>query len=711
MNINHFVFSAQITFIATMALGFFVLLKGRWRVSHYFFFSSYCFAVGLWCLFVSFFRPEFSDPQLVFSRFLHFFAILIPFLFISFVESFLRKQYRYKKYVVVIAAFLLFFNFFTSLLLTGVTHKEAFSFPTPGVLYPLFLIYFILVTSWGIVALFFEYKRSVSSQKNQLLYLIILSVLGYIGGMKNFLILFNLYPFPIYPYGTYAIPVYVIGVFYAIIKYRLMDIRVAISTAGIFLVVYSVALGIPFILYNKGYYFIALCSAILFATPAPFIYGYFRKQAEEKILREERERQDVITRVSHTFADILNVDEIIRSVVEIIGRTFHPVSVVFYIFNGEDYQRKEVFGCLQGYPVSFAVDHPLLLDIRKFGVRHLDELRQGVVRSDDGAKTTRLIESLSDLPAVVAIPFRRIDSMPGILLLGEKSGRSSYSDRDIAVLNDVAINGAMAIVNAQNYEQERRSFEEKMHDRRLKDIGLLGSAVAHQMANRLNRITAELWIAQDLLNENALQNDSRDELVSKIRECFQNYPLIIRDALSSRSIADALKRSSKKSAEPRVVGLRDLIQGGRALAEVKHPGIKIEFIEEYDEGIQLWVNDAVIQDVFANAFDNSLDAIRLRKKSEGQPPEYMGRIIVRAQIRADRVWIELEDNGIGIRPENMEKVFIPLFTTKGTENGTGLGLYAMQNLVKGQGGEIALTSEYGQWTRVCLQLPGVSSAC
>jgi signal transduction histidine kinase len=532
-------------------------------------------------------------------------------------------------------------------------------------------------------------------------------MIGFLGGATTFFYVFNI---PIYPFGVSLVVIYVVAVTYAITRHSLMDIRVAITTAGIFLVVYSVALGIPFILYNKGYYFIALCSAILFATPAPFIYGYFRKQAEDKILREERERQAVITRVSTTFADILNADDIIRSVVDIIGKTFRPMAAVFYLFDGEAYLRKEVYGQSHGYPEALPADHPLVLFLKKHGTRYLDEFRQGVVKCEDEQKTALLVKALSSVPAAAAVPFRRAGSMPGLLLLGEKAGRV-YSDRDLEVLNDVAINGAMAIVNAQNYEQERKSFEEKMHDRRLKEIGLLGSAVAHQMANRLNRITAELWIAQDLLDENALQNNSRDELVSKIRECFRNYPLIIRDALSSRSIADALKRSSKKGAEPRVVRLRDLIQGGRALAEVKHPGVKIEFLEDYGEDIQLWVNDAVIQDVFANAFDNSLDAIRARRKSGEQVAGYMGRIIVRAEVRSDRVWIELEDNGIGIRPENMEKVFIPLFTTKGTENGTGLGLYAMQNLVKGQGGEIALTSEYGQWTKVCLQLPGVSSCC
>ena len=90
--IDHFVLSAQITFVSTFALGIFVLLDGRWRIRHHLIFSGYCLAIAFWCFFVSFFNANFQDPYLIYGRSLHLFAILMPALFFWFVDSFLKEK-------------------------------------------------------------------------------------------------------------------------------------------------------------------------------------------------------------------------------------------------------------------------------------------------------------------------------------------------------------------------------------------------------------------------------------------------------------------------------------------------------------------------------------------------------------------------------------------------------------------------------------------
>jgi len=65
--------------------------------------------------------------------------------------------------------------------------------------------------------------------------------------------------------------------------------------------------------------------------------------------------------------------------------------------------------------------------------------------------------------------------------------------------------------------------------------------------------------------------------------------------------------------------------------------------------------------------------------------------------------VSVSDTGVGIAPENLEKLFIPFFTTK--PDGTGLGLAISRRIVEAHGGEIAVQSNQEQGTTFTIRLP------
>ena len=67
--------------------------------------------------------------------------------------------------------------------------------------------------------------------------------------------------------------------------------------------------------------------------------------------------------------------------------------------------------------------------------------------------------------------------------------------------------------------------------------------------------------------------------------------------------------------------------------------------------------------------------------------------------------IEITDEGAGIAPELLPKIFDMFVTTKAPERGTGLGLTVCQQIVKAHGGDIRVCSEVGKGTTVCVSLP------
>jgi len=100
----------------------------------------------------------------------------------------------------------------------------------------------------------------------------------------------------------------------------------------------------------------------------------------------------------------------------------------------------------------------------------------------------------------------------------------------------------------------------------------------------------------------------------------------------------------------------------------------------------------LINNAYLHAFENRTDGV----------------LTLNAELRGEEVRISFSDNGTGIPPENLEKLFLPFFTTKIGKGGTGLGMSIVQNLVtKTLGGSISVRSTLGQGTCFEIQLPQV----
>ena len=80
-----------------------------------------------------------------------------------------------------------------------------------------------------------------------------------------------------------------------------------------------------------------------------------------------------------------------------------------------------------------------------------------------------------------------------------------------------------------------------------------------------------------------------------------------------------------------------------------------------------------------------------------------GRVTVRGGVEGSKVWIEVEDTGVGIDPEQLDAIYDPFVTSK--TRGAGLGLTMVYQIVMNHHGEIKINSETGNGTEVTIQLP------
>jgi len=232
MNVNflHLVSALALTSATTLLLGSFILFKKKNQIGRVFF--LYCLSISWWSFFqILHMTAPSREVALLWARIMEVGAFFIPTLFVHFVVLFLDskkpKWFLPTGYVlsIIIAGLCM-----TPLMIDGAEPKYYIKYlMTPGPLYHYALIYFMACTIYGNYKLYETYRSATGVNKNQLAYLLCSSALGYIGGSANFLLVFNISISPLNPYGTYAVPLYVAATTYAIIRYRLMDITVAIN--------------------------------------------------------------------------------------------------------------------------------------------------------------------------------------------------------------------------------------------------------------------------------------------------------------------------------------------------------------------------------------------------------------------------------------------------------------------------------------------------
>jgi len=107
--------------------------------------------------------------------------------------------------------------------------------------------------------------------------------------------------------------------------------------------------------------------------------------------------------------------------------------------------------------------------------------------------------------------------------------------------------------------------------------------------------------------------------------------------------------------------------------------------------------------VLLNLFNNAFYAVNEKKKTVDD--SYQPTVSVQTKNLNDKVEIKVEDNGLGIPQNIIDKIFQPFFTTKPTGLGTGLGLSLAYDIIKAHGGDVRVESKDGEGSVFTIQLP------
>jgi signal transduction histidine kinase len=113
-----------------------------------------------------------------------------------------------------------------------------------------------------------------------------------------------------------------------------------------------------------------------------------------------------------------------------------------------------------------------------------------------------------------------------------------------------------------------------------------------------------------------------------------------------------------------------------------------------DDLEEVYASRNQLRQVFLNMISNARDAM-----PDG------GTLTVKTHAKGDNVYIAIADTGIGIREENIDKIFDAFFTTKDSVKDVGLGLSVCYGFIKEHGGDIRVSSKWGSGTTFTISLP------
>ena len=222
-----------------------------------------------------------------------------------------------------------------------------------------------------------------------------------------------------------------------------------------------------------------------------------------------------------------------------------------------------------------------------------------------------------------------------------------------------------------------------LHAEKLSAIGKLSASIAHEFNNPLQSIQS---ILKGLRKRAILEEEDSKLLDAAIGESERVKNLI-------RSLQDFNRPSSGRKV---LVNLHNSLDSLLLLHKSEFKNKRISVTLDYAKNLpQILAVPDQIKQVFLNLLTNAADACL-------QPG---GVITVSTWQEDDKVAVAIKDTGIGIKPENMELIFQPFYTTKPAVKGTRLGLSVSHGIVKNHGGEILVTSRPGEGAKFTVLLP------
>ncbi|MGO8991061.1 MAG: GAF domain-containing protein [bacterium] len=421
-------------------------------------------------------------------------------------------------------------------------------------------------------------------------------------------------------------------------------------------------------------------------------------KSEEEILTTVA-NQAAICIENSGLTEAFDIDEILRLVLEGVTKNIGFDRARLYLIN----EKRNILEC----KMAVGIDEEKIKGI----ALHLDPEDSAVARSvlerkpfiiQDAGQDPRVNPFLREklnLHSLLVVPLLAKGKALGAIAADFLEPNKSITKETVESVTAFAQQAGLAIYNAFMY-QELKAFSQQMEEKiqkttadlrkteaqlirseKLAALGQLAAGIAHEIRNPLTSINILIHsLTENFPPESARREDLRviEEEIRRINEIVDQFLRFARPAPPRLQKADALSifEETLQLLRPQMEKYRIIVQ------------------KEFQVLRPISMDREQMKQVILNLFLNAVQAM-----PNG------GRLTLRGQVLEDGHWVTLsvQDSGMGIRSENMDKLFDPFFSTK--EGGVGLGLSIAHRIIDQHHGKIEVESAPGKGTLLTVWLP------
>jgi signal transduction histidine kinase len=303
-----------------------------------------------------------------------------------------------------------------------------------------------------------------------------------------------------------------------------------------------------------------------------------------------------------------------------------------------------------------------------------------------------------DGKTVIMLPLSTIKRTLGVVLIVTDINENFITHENIKLLTLLSRQCSLVMENTvlyENLKKEQQSFmkaqAQVLQAEKLASIGRLTSGASHEILNPLNIITGHIQLIKmdTSLSRSAIyyldimrkQSDRIAEIIKSLSVFFNNF-----------------------KSETCCLDINDLLERAVLLADCDFNVDRINIIKDFADNLPCVVgNQEDFAQVVLNLLSNARDAmpdggtIYLSTRLSSGGGNFEGE--------SDLIEVRIEDNGCGIREEDINRIFDPFFTTKEPAYGTGLGLSISYGIVNCYGGTIKVKSTLSKGSVFSIFLP------
>jgi len=282
-----------------------------------------------------------------------------------------------------------------------------------------------------------------------------------------------------------------------------------------------------------------------------------------------------------------------------------------------------------------------------------------------------------EIGSAMSVPLMTQNRLLGVLNLNRKR-EPFFSAKDLEMASLMAETVTLYIEDLFDQARTQKSFQDR---ERAHVVAELASALSHELRNPMTAMVGYAELMVDAVDRSKRQSHLKKVLVNsgRIHKLIDDLKLLYHGSQTA----------------PTTFNINLVLEDCINFVAFQNPTNRISLETDLDPGLPpLTGEERDLMQVFVNLLNNAYQVI----------PD-VGSILVKSRREGSDVVVTIRDNGPGVEPDNLPRIFSPFFTTRKKHGGTGMGLAIVKAIVDRCGGQISVESSPGKGATFITRLP------